>query len=113
MSPTKRRDEEKLGDARFAIPLSLIVGQVMLAGKVTAYFMTHSAAIFSDAAESVVHVVPVAFAAFSLRLSTKPAAPRLRDHYMVCRPLGRNTTGNRGGKRQQNATTNFVNIVVS
>jgi cation diffusion facilitator family transporter len=81
MSPTKRRDEEKLGDARFAIRLSLIVGQVMLAGKMTAYFMTHSAAIFSDAAESVVHVVPVAFAAFSLRLSTKPAAPQLLYGY--------------------------------
>ena len=61
--------------------LSLIVGLVMLVGKVTAYFMTHSAAIFSDAAESVVHVVAVAFAAFSLRLSTKPAAPQFLYGY--------------------------------
>ena len=53
--------------------LSLIVGVVMLLGKVTAYFITHSAAIFSDAAESVVHIVAVGFAAFSLRLSVKPA----------------------------------------
>ena len=37
--------------------------------------MTGSAAILSDAAESVIHVVAVAFAAFSLRLSTKPAKP--------------------------------------
>ncbi len=37
--------------------------------------MTGSAAILSDFAESVVHVIAVAFAAFSLRLSTKPAAP--------------------------------------
>ena len=46
----------------------------MLVGKMTAFFMTGSAAILSDAAESVIHVVAVAFAAFSLRLSTKPAA---------------------------------------
>ena len=62
----ERSAEEKLRDAQFAIRLSLIVGLVMLVGKVTAYFMTHSAAIFSDAAESVVHVVAVAFAAFCL-----------------------------------------------
>jgi cation diffusion facilitator family transporter len=54
--------------------LSLIIGLVMLVGKTAAYFMTHSAAIFSDAAESVVHVVAVGFAAFSLRLSAKPAS---------------------------------------
>jgi cation diffusion facilitator family transporter len=46
----------------------------MLICKTTAYFMTHSAAIFSDAAESVIHVIAVGFAAFSLRLSTKPAS---------------------------------------
>lgn len=61
--------------------LSLIVGVLMLLGKVTAYLMTHSAAIFSDAAESVVHVVAVAFAAFSLRLSAKPAAPNFLYGY--------------------------------
>ena len=62
-------------DERFAIRLSLIVGVFMLAGKITAYLLTHSAAIFSDAAESVVHVMAVAFAAFSLYMSTRPAAP--------------------------------------
>jgi cation diffusion facilitator family transporter len=61
--------------------LSLIFGLVMLGGKTTAYFMTHSAAIFSDAAESVIHIVAVAFAAFSLRLSTKPAAPQFLYGY--------------------------------
>jgi len=70
-----------LRDARFAIRLSLIVGLVMLAGKITAFLVTHSAAVFSDAAESVVHVVAVGFAAFSLRLSTKPAAPRFLYGY--------------------------------
>ncbi len=59
--------------------LSLIVGFVMLAGKVAAYIFTGSSAIFSDAAESVVHVVAVAFAVFSLWLSTRPAVPQF--HY--------------------------------
>lgn len=68
-------------DAAFAMRLSLIVGVLMLLGKVTAYLMTHSAAIFSDAAESIVHVVAVAFAAFSLRLSAKPAAPNFLYGY--------------------------------
>jgi len=62
-------------EAQFAIRLSLTVGIVMLLGKVTAWYITRSAAIFSDAAESVVHVVAVAFAAFSLRLGSRPAGP--------------------------------------
>jgi cation diffusion facilitator family transporter len=70
-----QRDERELQAARFAMRLSLGVGVLMLLGKTTAYFMTGSAAILSDFAESVVHVVAVAFAAFSLRLSTKPAGP--------------------------------------
>jgi cation diffusion facilitator family transporter len=70
-----------LRDARFAMRLSLIVGLAMLIGKTTAYFMTHSAAIFSDAAESVVHVIAVGFAAFSLRLSTKSASPQFLYGY--------------------------------
>ena len=81
MTPVKRSDEAPLRDARFAIHLSLIAGMLMLLGKVTAYFLTGSAAIFSDAAESVVHVVAVAFAAFSLRLSTRPPAPRFLYGY--------------------------------
>ena len=66
---------------RFAMRLSLAFGLLMLLGKITAYFMTGSAAIFSDAAESVIHVVAVAFAAFSLRLSIKPAAPEFLYGY--------------------------------
>lgn len=60
------RTEQQNRDARFAMWLSLIVGLLMLVGKVTAYLFTGSSAIFSDAAESVVHVVAVAFAVFSL-----------------------------------------------
>jgi cation diffusion facilitator family transporter len=67
-------DAAESRDARFAMRLSLIFGLIMLIGKTTAYFMTHSAAIFSDAAESVIHVIAVGFAAFSLRLSAKPAS---------------------------------------
>ncbi len=53
--------------------LSLATGLLMLAGKVAAYAMTGSASILSDAAESVIHVVAVTFAAFSLWLSVRPA----------------------------------------
>ena len=71
-APAHDRDEFR--DGRFAIRLSFMFGLVMLIGKTTAYFMTHSAAIFSDAAESVIHVIAVGFAAFSLRLSARPAS---------------------------------------
>ncbi len=81
VSAAPRRDERELRDARFAMRLSLIFGLAMLLGKTTAYFMTHSAAIFSDAAESVIHVIAVGFAAFSLRLSTKPASPHFLFGY--------------------------------
>jgi len=78
---TTRRDERQLSDAHFAMRLSLIVGLAMLFGKTTVYLMTHSTAIFSDAAESVVHVIAVGFAWFSLRLSTKSASPQFLYGY--------------------------------
>jgi cation diffusion facilitator family transporter len=59
----------------------LIVGVLMLAGKMTAYLYTGSSAIFSDAAESVVHVVAVAFAVFSLWLSARPAVAHFHYGY--------------------------------
>jgi divalent metal cation (Fe/Co/Zn/Cd) transporter len=71
-----QRDDRELQAARFAMRLSLAVGILMLLGKTTAYYVTGSAAILSDFAESVVHVIAVAFAAFSLRLSLKPAGPK-------------------------------------
>lgn len=61
--------------------LSLAVGVLMLVGKGVAYAITGSAAILSDAAESVIHVVAVAFAAFALSLSTRPANQRFRYGY--------------------------------
>ncbi|MGB8065356.1 MAG: cation diffusion facilitator family transporter [Candidatus Sulfotelmatobacter sp.] len=74
-SVSSLRDEQELRAARLAMRMSLAVGVIMLVGKSIAYYMTGSAAILSDFAESVVHVIAVAFAAFSLRLSMKPAAP--------------------------------------
>jgi cation diffusion facilitator family transporter len=51
--------------------LGIAIGMVFL--KMGAYFITGSAAILSDAAEAIVHVVAVLFATYSLRLSSKPA----------------------------------------
>ncbi len=68
-------------DAWFAMRLSLLFGVLMLVGKTAAYFLTGSSAILADAAESVVHVVAIVFAAFSLRLSAKPAAPKFLYGY--------------------------------
>ncbi|MES2766929.1 MAG: cation diffusion facilitator family transporter [Bacteroidota bacterium] len=55
-----------------AINISLVVGIFMLGAKWAAFVLTDSAAIFSDAAESVVHIVAVAFAAYSLRVTYRP-----------------------------------------
>ncbi len=57
---------------RRAMRWSLSIGLAMFAGKGLAYLLTGSAAILSDAAESVVHVVAVGFAAYSLWLSHQP-----------------------------------------
>jgi cation diffusion facilitator family transporter len=58
---------------QLAMTLSLVIGVLMFVMKTGAYLLTGSAAILSDAAESVVHVVAVGFAFYSLRLSYKPA----------------------------------------
>lgn len=69
-SPT---DGTSIRQQQIAINLSMVIGFFMLAGKWYAYVLTDSAAILSDAAESVVHVVAVGFAVFSLWLSRQPA----------------------------------------
>jgi len=76
-----QKSSEQFRQNRAAMRLSLAVGVLMLIGKVTAYVLTGSAAILSDAAESVIHVAAVAFAAFSLSLSVKPADQRFRYGY--------------------------------
>lgn len=45
----------------------------MFFGKMGAYLLTGSAAVLSDALESIVHIVATSFAFYSLHLSTKPA----------------------------------------
>jgi len=53
--------------------LSLIIGFLMFIFKTLAYLITDSTAIFSDAAESVVHVAATGMALYSIYLSAKPA----------------------------------------
>ena len=55
-----------------AIVLSVLVGLVMLVTKMTAYWLTGSTAILSDALESVVHVVATSFALYSVVNSAQP-----------------------------------------
>jgi cation diffusion facilitator family transporter len=62
--------------ANRAMNLSFAVGLAMLIGKVGAWMLTGSAAILSDAAESIIHVVAVGFAAVSVRLAARPATNR-------------------------------------
>jgi len=52
---------------------SLGVAVVLLILKITAAAVTGSSAVYSDAAESVTHVLAVAFAAWALRFSHKPS----------------------------------------
>ena len=56
---------------------SLVVSFLMLAGKVGAAYLTGSAAILSDAAESVIHLFATGFAGFSLWYAATPPDP---DH---------------------------------
>jgi cation diffusion facilitator family transporter len=53
--------------------ISLLIGIGMFMAKMGAFLMTGSAAIFSDAAESVVHVLATSMALYSILLSSKPA----------------------------------------
>jgi cation diffusion facilitator family transporter len=53
--------------------LSLVASLLLLGAKVTAAVVTGSSAIYSDAAESVVHFLAVCFAVWALRIAHKPA----------------------------------------
>ncbi len=55
-----------------AMNLSLATGFLMLVAKWIAFALTGSSVIFSDAAESVVHIVAVWFAWYALRVGSKP-----------------------------------------
>lgn len=65
-------DKEKSAQM-FAIRLSFAFGIIMLAIKWYAYYLTGSTAILSDAAESIIHIIGVGFAVFSLWYSFQPA----------------------------------------
>lgn len=70
-SPTSTpRDARKT-----AMAASLSVSLLMLVGKLGAFALTGSTAIFSDAAESVIHLIATGFAAFSLWYAVRPADP--------------------------------------
>ena len=76
----RSQSAEKLRRGRhliYAINVSLAAGVFLLAVKVHAWILTGSVAIFSDAAESVVHFFIVCFSAYGVRLAQKPAD---RDH---------------------------------
>ena len=64
---------QEFDEQKRVMNLSLAVAVVLLGAKVTAAVVTGSSAIYSDAAESVVHVLAVCFAAWALRLAHKPA----------------------------------------
>lgn len=61
-------------EARAAV-LSVAVGVVLMGVKFVAYFLTGSAAIFSDALESIVNVMASLVAAYALFLAHQPPDP--------------------------------------
>ena len=63
----------EMKDMNFSMRVSFVVGLVILVIKMSAYFLTRSTAILSDASESVIHVFAVGFATYSMWLSLKPA----------------------------------------
>jgi cation diffusion facilitator family transporter len=70
------RNEEIIGSTytvRFrAMTLALAVGGLLMAVKFVAYFITGSAAILSDAFESIINVVASGFVLYSIYLSHQP-----------------------------------------
>ncbi len=60
-----------------AIAISFMVSLILLAVKFTAYRLTHSSAVLSDALESIINVAASAFAGLSIWISAKPPDP---DH---------------------------------
>jgi cation diffusion facilitator family transporter len=59
---------ENIGIQKWVAALSVVI----LLGKLTAYYLTHSVAILTDALESIVNVVAGFFGLYSLQLSAKP-----------------------------------------
>ena len=59
--------------------LSLGIGLVLLVVKFSAFWITKSTAILSDALESIIHILPTIIAIYSLKLSFKP--PDKKHHF--------------------------------
>lgn len=59
--------------AKTALQISLLVSVLSLCAKATGFFLTQSTTALSDAAESVIHILAVAFVYYGFLLSTKPA----------------------------------------
>jgi len=70
-SPERSRREIR------AALIALVIGSMLLGVKFVAYLLTNSAAIFSDALESIVNVLAAAMALYSVILAHRPAD---RDH---------------------------------
>lgn len=52
--------------------ISIIIGLIIFIIKIAAYLLTSSSAIFSDASESVVHILATGMVLFSIILSSRP-----------------------------------------
>src|SRR5215212_9328202 len=59
-------------DEARAVLLALAVGVALTGVKFAAYFLTGSAAVFSDAMEGIVNVAAAAFAMYSIVLAHQP-----------------------------------------
>lgn len=55
-----------------AVMISLVVSSLLFIAKLAAYYITNSAAVLSDALESIVNIIAAGFAYYSLVLATKP-----------------------------------------
>ena len=63
----------KSSPAKTALRISLAISLVSLCLKLSGFWVTSSTTALSDAAESIIHVLAVAFVYYGLLLSTKPA----------------------------------------
>ena len=64
--------EDQTKTKLFAIRLTVFIGIFLMAMKFSAYFLTGSVAILTDALESIINVTAGLFAWFSIYLSSKP-----------------------------------------
>ncbi len=72
MTPPSSRDPQAALRLRAGV-VSVVVGTALLGTKYTAYLLTGSAAVLSDALESIVNVVAAVFALGSLVFAGRPA----------------------------------------